>query len=158
MAKVRSRDALYDKDYLAWTESQVLLLRSGRTNELDVENIAEELEDMGRSEWRELENRLEVLLMHMLKWDYQPRRRSRSWQGTIVEQRNAITRLLRRSPSLRRNLAATVRAVYPDAVRRAVAETGLPISAFPLAMPYMLDEVLGADAAPKRRRSSSGPT
>ena len=80
---------------------------------------------MSRSEWGELENRLEVLLLHMLKWDYQPARRSRSWKATMREQRNAIRRLMRRSPSLQHGLETTIADVYRDAVGRASDETGL---------------------------------
>jgi hypothetical protein len=97
---------------------------------------------MGRSEWGELESRLEVLLMHMLKWDHQPARRSRSWKGTMREQRNAIRPLLRRSPSLKRGLDRTIAEVYPDAVGRASDETGLSTATFPDQPPYSVAEVL----------------
>ena len=73
MARTLARPSLYDRDFLAWTEQQAALLRAGRPDQLDLDNLAEELDTMGRSEWSELENRLEALLMHMLKWDYQPR-------------------------------------------------------------------------------------
>ncbi len=99
MAKTLVRPSLYDEDFLAWTQQQAALVRAGGLDQLDRENLAEELDTMGRSEWGELENRLEVLLMRMLKWDYQPARRSRGWQGTIREQQNAIRRLMRRSPT-----------------------------------------------------------
>jgi Domain of unknown function DUF29 len=99
MARTLVRPSLYDQDFLAWTEQQAALLRAGRLDQLDLDNLAEELDTMGRSEWSELENRLEVLLMHMLKWDYQPARRSRRWKATMRERRNAPRRLLRRSPA-----------------------------------------------------------
>jgi hypothetical protein len=141
MAKTLVRPSLYDEDFLAWTEQQAALVRAGRLDELDLENLAEELDTMGRSEWGELENRLEVLLMHMLKWDYQPARRSRNWLGTMREQRNALRRLLRRSPSLRRDLEAIIADVYPDARGRASDETGLGPSAFPNQLPYSIAQV-----------------
>ena len=100
MAKTLVRPSLYDQDFLAWTEQQAALLRAGRLDQLDLDNLAEELDTMGRSEWGELENRLEVLLMHMLKWDHQPARRSRSWKATMREQRNAIRRLHAAQPGL----------------------------------------------------------
>jgi hypothetical protein len=148
MAKTLPRPSLYDADYLAWAEQQADHLRAGRLRELDLANIAEELEDMGRAEWRELENRLEVLLMHMLKWDYQVARRSRGWKATTREQRNAIRRLLKRSPSLKRDLEATMADVYRDAVGRAMDETGLSRHAFPDELPYSASQVL--DPEPER--------
>jgi hypothetical protein len=81
MARTLVRPGLYDQDFLAWTEQQAALLRAGRLDQLDLDNLAEELDAMGRGEWGELESRLELLLMHMLKWDCQPARRSRSWKG-----------------------------------------------------------------------------
>jgi hypothetical protein len=157
MAKTLIRPSLYDDDYLAWAEQQAEYLRAGSLRELDLANIAEELEDMGRGEWREFENRLEVLLMHMLKWDYQLARRSRSWKATMREQRNAIRRLLKRSPSLKRNLETTMADVYHDAVGRAMDETGLSRKTFPAELPYSASQVLEpdperAEAQPARER------
>ena len=161
MARTLVRPSLYDQDYLAWTEQQAALVRAGRLDQLDRDNLAEELETMGRSEWGELENRLEVLLMHMLKWDHQPARRSRSWKATMREQRNAIRRLMRRSPSLRRDLETTIADIYPDAVGRASDETGLSAARFPEQLPYSVAEVLEpaaevaatpASRPPRRRR------
>jgi transposase len=102
---------------------------------------------MVRSEWGELENRLEVLLLHMLTWGHQPARRSRSWQATMREQRTAIRRLLRRSPGLKRGLETTFAAVYPDAVGRASDETGLSAGTFPERLPYGVAEVLEPEPA-----------
>ena len=148
MAKTLVRPSLYDEDFLAWTEQQAALVRAGRLDQLDLDNLAEELDTMGRGEWGELENRLELLLMHMLKWDYQPARRSRSWKDTIREQRNALRRLLRRSPSLKRDLEDTVADVYPDALGRASDQTGLSPSTFPDRLPYSLAQVLEPEADP----------
>jgi hypothetical protein len=144
MAKVLSRPGLYEDDYLAWCEQQAALLRAGRLDGLDLANIAEELETMGRSERALLENRLEVLLTHLLKHDHQPTKRSRSWEATINEQRTRLRRLLRRSPSLKRDLEATVAEVYSDAARQAAIETGLDSSAFPQRVPWTLDQILEA--------------
>ena len=156
MAKTLVRPSLYDQDFLAWTHQQAALLRTGRLDQLDLDNLAEELDTMGRSEWAELENRLEVLLMHMLKWDYQPARTSRSWKATMREQRNAIRRLMRRSPSLKRGLETTVADVYPDAAGRAIDETGLSAATFPDQLPYSVAEILEpepeATASPPARR------
>jgi Domain of unknown function DUF29 len=142
MAKTLVRPSLYDQDFLAWTEQQATLLRAGRVDQLDLDNLAEELDTMGRSEWGELENRLEVLLMHMLKWDYRRARRSRSWKATMREQRNALRRLLRRSPGLKRDLEATIADAYRDALGRAIDETGLSAATFPDQLPYTVAKVL----------------
>ena len=90
----------HENDFFAWTQEQAYLLRNGQIHQIDVVNIAEEIEDMGRSEKRELESRLEVLIMHLLKWQFQPNLRSRSWQLTIKEQRIRLEKLLKENPSL----------------------------------------------------------
>jgi hypothetical protein len=142
MATALLRSALYEEDYLAWIEQQVVLLRTGRADELDLGNLIEELEDMGRAERRELENRLETLLAHMLKRDHQPDKRSRSWDNTIDDQRRPLERLLKRSPSLRRDLAGTLAEMYPYAVRKAVRETKMGSVSFPAQLPYSVEQVL----------------
>lgn len=142
MAKTLARPSLYDEDFLAWTEQQAALLRAGRLHELDIANLAEELDTMGRSEWGELENRLEVLLMHMLKCDHQPEKHTRSWDATINEQRTRLRRLFRRSPSVKRDLPLTIADVYDDARRQAAIETGLEEAVFPEELPYSVEQVL----------------
>ena len=154
MAKVLERSPdLYDADLLAWLEQQARYLRAGQLDRLDVAHLIEELEDMGGSQRRELKHRLEILLMHMLKWDAQPRRRSRSWQSTIVDQRARIEDLLEQSPSLRHGLEEVAQRAFAVAARRAAIETGLRRSAFPAALPYPLAEILddGPDTAPTDR-------
>jgi hypothetical protein len=116
--------------------------RAGRLTALDVANVVEELEDMGRSQRQQLENRLEVLLCHMLKKQYQPKKHKRGWDATIDEQRRAIQRLLRDSLSLKRNLLTRIREIYPDAVSAAVHETDLKRNRFPAELPYELATVL----------------
>ena len=146
-ARQRSQQtaSLYEEDHLAWIEAQAAHLRAGRTEALDVANLAEELDDMAASQRRELESRLQVLLMDLLKTRFQPKRRTRSWATTIVTQRLEIERLLRYSPSLRQELATSIAGAYRGAVKAAVAETGLPRSTFPNKLPFTADEVLGAD-------------
>jgi Domain of unknown function DUF29 len=143
MAKVleRTRD-LYDADLLAWLEQQAGYLRAGQLDRLDVAHLIEELESMGGSQRRELKSRLEILLMHMLKRDAQPRRRSRSWQSTIVEQRARIADLLEQSPSLRNGMEEVARQAFAVAAKRAGIETGLKRSAFPAALPYGVAAIL----------------
>ncbi|MBK1631032.1 hypothetical protein CKO31_09820 [Thiohalocapsa halophila] len=139
----------YDTDFHAWALRNAELLREGRLDELDVEHIAEELESMGASERRELLNRLQVLLLHLLKHQYQPERRGKSWQLTINHQRTAIERLLEQSPSLARMLGAeNLGKVYRKAVRDAVIETDLDGHLFPDDCPYSLEQLLADDWLP----------
>jgi len=144
--KNHHRSAIYHLDFYAWTQEQAKLLRNQQFQNLDWENIAEELEDMGRSEKRELGSRLEVLMMHLLKWQFQPALRSRSWELTIKEQRLRLEKLLAENPSLKSSLAEVMEKVYPLASLGAEKETGL--STFPDACPYSLPEILAADFFP----------
>lgn len=134
---------LYEKDFYAWTQKQAALLRAGKLSEIDIAHIAEEIDSMGRSEKRELISRLTILLLHLLKWDYQPERRGASWEATIAVQRDDLADLLADNPSLRAGLEAAVGAAYRKAVLMAVAETGLPRERFPERCPWEVVEVLG---------------
>jgi hypothetical protein len=136
----------YDSDFHAWALRNARLLRAGRLDELDVEHIAEELESMGASERRELLSRMQVLMVYLLKHQYQPSRRGKSWRLTINHQRTSIERLLEQSPSLARLFdAANLAKVYRKAVRDAVIETDLVAHLFPADCPYSLDELLDDD-------------
>jgi hypothetical protein len=137
-----SRIPAYDADYVGWLEAQVALLRAGRLDALDVSMIAEELEDVGKSEARALRSALTLVIMHMLKWDHQPERRTRSWVLTIRQQRSTVEEALEESPSLRPRLAEAIMRAYPNAVLSAAAETNLPLSAFPKTCPYTLEAIL----------------
>ena len=139
---------LYDQDFHAWTNQQSRLLREGRAAEADLDHIAEELEDRGRSRRQELRNRLTVLLLHLLKWEYQAVLRSRSWSSTIAEQRARIAEHLDENPSLRPGLPDAVAAGYRYALLRIDRETGLPQDAFPMACPYEAEQVLEAEFLP----------
>jgi iron-sulfur cluster repair protein YtfE (RIC family) len=139
----------YERDFHAWAMKNAELLRQGRLSEIDTENIAEELETMGRSERRELVNRLTMLLAHLLKWRYQPENRSRSWRYSILEQRRAVSRLLRDSPSLRAGLNSYLADAYEDTLLHAAKETGLDETAFPPACPWSIDKTLEADYWPE---------
>ena len=140
---VRSaRGAPYEEDFAAWAEAQAEALRAGRLDALDLANLAEEIGDLSNRERDAVESH-ETLVMHLLKWRYQPDRRSRSWEATIKVARRNIAKLLRRSPSLRRELAAALDEVYPNARIRAGAATGLADDAFPGACPFSLDQVTG---------------
>jgi hypothetical protein len=141
---VRSaRGALYDRDFAAWAEGQAQALRAGRLDALDLEHLAEEIGDLSHRERDALESHLETLVMHLLKWRYQPGRRSRSWEATIKVARRNIAKLLRRSPSLRRGLPASLDEIYPNARLRAAVATRLADDVFPDACPFTLDQVIG---------------
>ncbi len=132
----------YQKDFYSWTCEQAELLRAGRFNELDVSNLIEEIETMGRSEKRELESRLTVLLVHLLKWQYQPTRRGRSWQLTIQEQRLEFFDVLNDNPGLKPQLQALLTHSYQKAKIRASKETGLDLDVFPSACPWEFAQLM----------------
>ncbi|MEA3643411.1 MAG: DUF29 domain-containing protein [Lamprobacter sp.] len=138
-----------DTDYLHWLQTQVSHLRTGRLEYLDREHLIEELEGMSRSERRQLRNRLIVLMMHLLKLEHQPEKRSRSWSVTIITQRNDIKLLLRDSPSLKSTLPAALMETYPRARQEAADETGLPLTTFPETLPFSLEQVLDEDYWPE---------
>lgn len=127
---------LYEQDFHAWASQQSRLLREGRAAEADLDHIAEEIEDIGRSRRQELRNRLAVLLLHLLRWQYQPGLRSRSWQPATVEQRARIAELLAENRSLQPGLPDAVQTGYRYALLRVDRETGLPQDAFPATCPY----------------------
>lgn len=140
--------ALYDRDMYRWTRQQARLLRAGRMSELDLENLAEEIESLGNRDYRELRSRLQLVLMHLLKWQFQPSKRSGSWRSTLRTQRQEISALLEQSPSLRRQVAAMVGKTYPVAVELAGDETNLPFDAFPRDCPYTAEQALDPDFLP----------
>ena len=129
----------YEDDLHSWSLEQAALLRARRTEGLDWDHLAEELESMAGSDERELESRLCVILLHLLKWQIQPELRGASWRKTLRTQRREIRKLLKQSPSLRRQMPGLVLEAYPDAVKDAVDETGLPIDSFPQESPYAAD-------------------
>ena len=132
----------YERDFYAWTQDQATLLRSHEFARLDIANLSEEIEAMGRSERRQLTARLEILLIHLLKWQFQPGRRSRSWRSTVAEQRRRIGRLLRDNPSLQPELPLLLTEAYEDARYAAADETGLPLESFPDTCPFALEQAL----------------
>jgi hypothetical protein len=134
--------AAYEKDVVAWATEQAALLRSGQLSDIDIDHIAEELEDVGKSEQRELASRMAVLLTHLLKWQYQPERRSKSWVRTITVQRKDVAYVLAESPSLRVKFddTAWLEVVWGKAVVAASDETGLDV--FPDVCPWPMNQVL----------------
>lgn len=142
------RLAAYDEDYARWCAEQAALLREGRLDALDRENLAEEIESLGRSDRREIENRLKVLLAHLLKWRYQPQGQGGSWRSTIRGQRQGIAKIIKESPSLRGHPAKALAEEYANAVLEAADETGLPESMFPATCPFTIEQVLGLNWLP----------
>jgi len=134
---------------VAWANEQAALLRAGKFSALDIEHIAEEIEDVGKSEQRVLASRMAVLLAHLLKWQYQPGRRGSSWQRTIKEQRRAIVEHIEETPSLKRSLIDErwIRKTWADAVAKAVEETDLDV--FPEACPWTMEQVLDPGFLPE---------
>jgi len=140
---------LYETDFYGWIQAQADALRTGNLAALDMDNLIEEIEDMGKSEKRELESRLEVLLMHLLKWQFQPELRGKSWQLTIEGQRDRLTGHLRENPSLKSKLPASIQEAYRHAKREATKETGLPVSTFPATCPWTFGQMMDDDFWPE---------
>ncbi len=140
----------YDTDFFEWTQHQAAALAAGHFSELDLVNLAEEIESLGKSDRRQLGSRLQELMLHLLKWRYQPERRQtgHSWEDSILEQRGSIASLLNDSPSLRRQVLPLMSDHYPRARRRANSQTGLPISTFPETCPWTEDQILDDDFWP----------
>jgi hypothetical protein len=134
----------YETDVVAWANEQAALLRSGQLSSIDIENIAEEILDVGKSEQRELESRMAVLLAHLLKWQFQPERRSSSWEETIRVQRNRIERRLRKTPSLKASLSDPdwCADAWDDALDDASKETGITRLTFPQTCPWSIENIL----------------
>ncbi|MEH2312221.1 MAG: DUF29 domain-containing protein [Nostoc sp.] len=142
-----SKATLYNQDFLLWTQQQAECLKKGRWAELDVEHLVEELEALGRSEQKELGSYLQVLLMHLLKCQYQPQRKTKSWVNTISNSRNQIQDCLEDTPSLQRFLKdwEWIEKYYRRARRDAAKETQMPIETFPLECPFTMEQVLNPD-------------
>ena len=138
----------YDKDFYGWTQEQAALLRAGRLNDLDIENLIEEIETMGRSEKRELESRLTVLLLHLLKWKYQEVRRGRSWELSIDEQRIQFNKTLKENPGLKPALDEILKDAYKLATIQASRETKISKSVFSQECPWMLDQIIDENYFP----------
>lgn len=139
---------LYETDFYDWTQKQVSLLKTQQWEQLDTLNLIEEIETLGRRERQELRNRLGVLLGHLLKWQFQPEKRSNSWLGTIREQRVQIKLLLQDSPSLKPYLDEVFFSVYELGLALAIRETELGENVFPEICPYTLDQTLNPKFLP----------
>ncbi len=138
----------YELDFYGWTQEQAALLKAGRLGELDVMNLIEEIESMGRSERRELQSRLTVLLVHLLKWKFQPARRGRSWQLTIEEQRENCLDVLDENPSLTSKLRDILNRAYSHARITASRETGIDKKDFPTDCPWTYEQMVDGNYYP----------
>ncbi|HEY9795746.1 MAG TPA: DUF29 domain-containing protein [Leptolyngbyaceae cyanobacterium] len=134
--------SLYEIDFYAWTQEQASLLSKHQWSQLDVLNLIEEIESLGKQERQELRNRLSVLIGHLLKWEYQSSMRSRSWLATIRVQRRDTLRLLKDNPSLKPYLEEALPEAYENGRDLAMGETNLPEQTFPKMCPYSFNEIL----------------
>jgi hypothetical protein len=141
--------SLYDTDFYAWTVEQAALLRDGKVQALDLANLAEEIESLGKSQSDAVWSHFQVLLRHLLKWRYQPTHRSRSWRRTILTQRLALARKMGTQGTLYAQRGSLLDDAYPGARRLAVVETGLPLTLFPETCPWTPEQVLDEDFWPE---------
>ena len=142
--------ALYDRDFYAWTQEQAALLKSGQWDQLDIPNLVEEIEALGRQERRELVNRLGILVGHLLKWQFQPQQRSKSWTATIIEQRQEIQELIADNPSLKSYLVEAIEKAYQKGILLVAKETPLSLDDLPAQCPYTLDQVMDPNFYPEQ--------
>lgn len=138
----------YERDYARWCAEQAALLRRGTLEALDRENLAEEVEGLGRSERKEIRKRLRVLLVHLLKWQYQARKRKPGWKATILVQRRELLRAVTESPSLRNYPFEVIAEAYEAARLKAAGETNLDEGIFPTECPFSIEQVLDVDWLP----------
>ncbi|MFM7191882.1 MAG: DUF29 domain-containing protein [Microcystaceae cyanobacterium] len=139
---------LYEQDFHRWLEETANLLKTRQLEQLDYENLIEEIESMGRSEKHALESNLTCILMHLLKWRYQPSKRTNSWRYTLIEHRDHLEMAFRDSPSLKRYFDETLEKCYQKARKFASEETGLEITTFPRDLPFTKEQILNPDYLP----------
>jgi hypothetical protein len=143
-----SNQHLYEHDFYAWANQQAALLRDGRFSEADMAHIAEEIESMGKTEKRELFTGLTVLLLHLLKWQFQPALRGQSWRATIHLQRRDLEDHLSDNPSLKATLCPAIDRAYGSAAIKGVPETGLSQTTFPTACPWSFEQIMDIEFWP----------
>jgi Domain of unknown function DUF29 len=139
---------LYERDFCLWVDEQVRLLKEGRLEQLDVGNLIDEIEDLGIHEKKAVQSNLVVVLKHLLKYQFQPRRRTRSWLASIAEHRRRLRNDLATSPSLRPYAREQFEECYQDGRRQALIETGLAEEALPRSPAYTLEQTLDPDFLP----------
>ena len=145
---VNLNDHLYETDFYAWTQQQANLLRYQQWHQVNLAHLIEEVESLGRKERQELRNRLSVLIGHLLKWEHQSLKRSRSWLATIRIQRRDIIKLLNENPSLQSSLEVALQEAYENARDLASAETNLPLSTFSPQCLYSWEDLINLNFYP----------
>jgi Domain of unknown function DUF29 len=131
----------YEADLYGWVEDQVTLLKAQEVGSIDASHIMQELEDLGRTEFNKVVSALRVILLHLLKWDHQPQRRSRSWANSVRTQRQRLADELEDSPSLKAQIGKAIARAYRNAINDACSETGLTMEAFPESCPYSWEDI-----------------
>ena len=139
---------LYETDYLQWIETTIEHLRNGDYDDIDWDNLIDEIEDMARSQRHKLKSNLVVVLLHLLKWQYQPEKRTGSWEASLLEHRRRIRDAIRDSPSLKPYLETILTESHISARKQAKAETGLSLETFPIDCPYDVSSILDDDFLP----------
>jgi len=139
---------LYDRDFYEWCVRTAQSIRARRVSDFDWEHMAEEIEDLGKRDYRELHRRLRLTIIHLLKGQFQPCQRSPSWKSTIRLQRAEVAGILSQSPSLRPRILDALRHLYPEALQNAIDETGISPDSFPAACPYSVDQLTDPDYWP----------
>ena len=141
-------DSIYEKDYYLWLKTTVEQLKQGNFSAVEINYLIEEIESMGRKEKSALSSNLQVLLMHLLKYKYQPEKRSNSWRFTIFEHRDRLIELFEESPSLKPYFEEVMNKCYEKARKKAAIETGMDIGLFPTDLPFTLEEILDTEYLP----------
>jgi Domain of unknown function DUF29 len=149
LSSTTNKANLYDRDYYLWLKHTAQLIKENKFSELDAANLIEEIEDMGRSEQRRVESNLLIVLLHLLKYKYQPSKRSNSWKSSIREHRRRLKRAFKASPSLKGYFEKVFDECYQDGREQAADETGLPLDAFPAESPFTPDQALNSDYLPE---------
>ena len=144
-----TNNSLYEEDFCRWIETTTKLLKEGKFSEIDIDNLIEEIETMGRSEKNALESNLIIVILHLLKLKYQENKRSRSWQSIIFEHRRRIRKAFKNSPSLKPYFQEIFTEAYQDGRKQASIETGLSLKTFPKESPFTIEEVLDEDFLPE---------
>lgn len=139
----------HDEDFYGWAMAEAQLLKEGKLSELDIDNLIEELQEMGRSEKYQLINRFSILMAHLLKWQFQNELAGHSWKCSIKEQRNKIKRLLQENPSLKPKINESMTHGYVDAVILASKDTGFAEKHFPTQCPYTFEQMMNDEFYPE---------
>jgi Domain of unknown function DUF29 len=139
---------LYDTDFAQWAEKTAQMLKDGRISEVDLENLIEEIEDLSRRERDALYSNLKIVLLHLLKWEFQPHSQTNSWRASIREHRQRIKQQVKKSPSLKAYPEEILSECYAEARELASDETGLPLTTFPAECPYAITDILTPEFLP----------